>query len=62
MASHSSLLAGKNPMDRGAWQAIYSPRGGKRVRHDLLTKQQAETKTEMGIIMALGYFCNNILF
>ena len=26
-------------MDRGAWQA-YSPRGHKRVRHDLATKQQ----------------------
>ena len=23
-----------NPMDRGAWQAIYSPWGPKRVRHD----------------------------
>ena len=22
MAAHSSVLAGKNPMDRGAWQAI----------------------------------------
>ena len=21
MATHSSILAGKNPMDRGAWQA-----------------------------------------
>ena len=62
MASHSSLLAWKNPTDRGAWQAVYSPWGHKRVGHDLSTKQQAETKTEMGIIMALGYFCNNLLF
>ena len=29
MASHSSLLAWKNPTDRGAWQAVYSPWGRK---------------------------------
>ena len=28
MATHSSILAWKIPMDRGAWQG-YSPRGGK---------------------------------
>ena len=27
-------------MDRGAWQATYSPWGLKRVGHDLATKQQ----------------------
>ena len=30
----------ENPMDTGAWQAIYSPWGCKGVRHDLMTKQQ----------------------
>ena len=29
-----------NPMDRGEWQAIYSPWGCKRVRHNLVIKQQ----------------------
>ena len=24
MATHSSILAWKNPMDRGAWQAVYN--------------------------------------
>ena len=36
MAPHSSILAYRIPMDRGAWQAM-SP-GGHRVRHDLATK------------------------
>ena len=30
----------ENPMDRGSWQATYSSWGHKRVRHDLVTKQQ----------------------
>ena len=30
----------KNPMNRGAWQATYSPWGLKRVGHDLVMKQQ----------------------
>ena len=32
-----------NPMDRGTWRAqkiLTEPRGCKRVRHDLVTKQQ----------------------
>ena len=29
----------RNPMDRGAWQAIV-PQGQKRARHDLATEQQ----------------------
>ena len=32
MATHSSILAWENPMDRGAWQVTYSP-CGHRVRH-----------------------------
>ena len=36
MANLSSILAWKNPMDRGAWQATVH--GIARVRHDLATK------------------------
>ena len=38
MATHWSILAWKNPMDRGAWRATVP--GVARVRHDLVTKQQ----------------------
>ena len=36
VATHSSILAYKMPVDRGAWQAIVH--GVTRVRHDLATK------------------------
>ena len=36
MAIHSSILAWKNPMDRGAWRATVH--GVTRVGHDLATK------------------------
>ena len=36
MATHSSILAWRIPMDRGAWQA--TDEGVARVRHDLVTK------------------------
>ena len=36
VATHSSILAYRMPVDRGAWQAIV--RGVTRVRHDLATK------------------------
>ena len=36
MATHSSILAWKNPMDRGAWQA--SVHGVARAGHILATK------------------------
>ena len=36
MATHSSVLAWRIPMDRGAWQAIVC--GSQRVRHDWATK------------------------
>ena len=29
MATHSSILAWRTPMDRGAWWATYSPQGLK---------------------------------
>ena len=38
MATLPSILAWKNPMDRGAWRATVP--GVARVRHDLVTKQQ----------------------
>ena len=37
MATHSSILAWRITMDRGAWQATVHV-GLKRVRHDLATK------------------------
>ena len=36
MATHSSILAWRIPMDRGAWQATVH--GVARVRHNLVTK------------------------
>ena len=36
MATHSSILAWKNPMDRGDWQAIVHRVA--RIRHNLATK------------------------
>ena len=36
MATHSSILAWKNPMDRGAWQGTIQ--GVARIRHNLATK------------------------
>ena len=36
MATHSSILAWRIPMDRGAWQATVH--GFTRVGHDLVTK------------------------
>ena len=36
MATHSSILAWRIPMDRGAWQA--TDEGVARIRHDLVTK------------------------
>ena len=38
MATHWSILAWENPMDRGAWRATVH--GVARVGHDLVTKQQ----------------------
>ena len=38
MAALSSILAWKNPMDGGAWQATVH--GVTKVKHDLVTKQQ----------------------
>ena len=39
MATHSSILAWKNPMDRGAWQATVH--GVAKVGHDLATNPPA---------------------
>ena len=41
MATHSSMLVWRIPMDRVAWQATVHG-GHKRVRHDLVTKQLEE--------------------
>ena len=41
MATHSTILAWKNPMDRGAWWG-YIHGSCKRVQHNLTIKQQQE--------------------
>ena len=41
MATHSTILAWKNPMDRGTWWG-YIHGSCKRVQHNLATKQQQE--------------------
>ena len=41
MATHSSILACRIPMDRGAWQTIQSM-GSQRVGHDWVTKHSTE--------------------
>ena len=43
MATHSSIFAGRIPMDRGAWQVTYSPRGCKEsdMTEQLSTEQKA---------------------
>ena len=46
MAIHSSILAWKIPMDRGAWQATV--RGVARVGHDLATKPPPPTLLKEG--------------
>ena len=42
MATQSSILAWKNPMDRGAWQAAVH--GVKRAGHNLATKPKKKRK------------------
>ena len=46
MASHSSILAWRNPMDRGAWQAIVH--GVTGVRHRFMTKPPEEMSEKRG--------------
>ena len=48
MAIHSSILAWKNPMDRGAWWATVH--GVTRVRHDLVTKPTDQGFTECQVL------------
>ena len=37
-----------NPMDRGAWRAMYNPWGRKNTRYDLATKQRHSWLTTWG--------------
>ena len=39
MATHSSILAWRIPMDRGAWRATYSPQGCKELDMTEATEQ-----------------------
>ena len=45
----------ENPMDRGPWQPTYSSWGCKRVRHDLVTKQQQSLKRHFCYCTGLSY-------
>ena len=44
MATHSSILAWKNPMDRGAWQATVH--WVERAGHNLATKPKKKKRKE----------------
>ena len=48
MKNHSSILAWKNPMDRGAWEA--QPRGSARVRHNWI-----HTHTRQNTLLSLNF-------
>ena len=54
LATHSGILAWKNPMDRGAWQV--TDHGLQRVGHDLLTKETTATVQHRELYSIL---CNN---
>ena len=50
----------RKPMDKGAWQAIYTPWGCKRVRHNVGTKQQQYTNVQKHCSdLAYQYYCAN---
>ena len=58
MATHSSILAWKIPVDRGAWWA--KVHGVTRARHNLATKQH---QLLVGLLLgwsksSSGFFCN----
>ena len=42
MATHSSILAGGNPMDREAWRASLQSIGSQRAGHDRATEWQQQ--------------------
>ena len=55
MVTHSSILAWKNPMDRGAWQATVH--GVARAGHNLGTKQQQHTSYRDANPSTSEYYC-----
>ena len=61
MATHSSILAWENPMDRGAWNVTVHG-GHKRVGHDLVTKQQQHRFWIAVIILICFYAYFDFLF
>ena len=44
-------------MDRGAWQAIYSPRGLKRVQHGFVTKLQQQQCSYLFNMTYISHTC-----
>ena len=55
MATHSSILAWRTLMDRGAWRATVH--GVVRVRHDLATKPPLPPQLLLG-----GWECGNVTY
>ena len=49
MATDSSILAWRIPMDRGVWWATVHGVGRKRVRKDLATEQQRRPEADSGL-------------
>ena len=50
----------RKPMDKGAWQAPYTPWDCKMVGHDLATKQQQYTNVQNQCSdLAYQYYCAN---
>ena len=58
MATHSSILAWRIPMDRGAWQATVTR--SRRVRHDQAIKHS--TQIFIYFLLYVFFFFNFILF
>ena len=58
IATHSSILARRIPMDRGVWQATVH--GFARVRHDLATKSPMK-QNALKYVNSLYCVCINVL-
>ena len=59
MATHSSILAGKNPMDRGAWRATVHGNAKNQTRLSKWAQQQLFTLCTLfsTLLLSLNVFC-----
>ena len=57
MATHSSILAGRIPMDRGAWRATVHEVAKSRLRDKEHTKHQNEVRYIYLKSFLCNYFC-----